>query len=518
MKAEYRRDLQNNYLILEASDDLEAEDFRLRMAEQNEIPGLLPMHSARMNGILYFHYEITSRQPLAALYEKRTMGCEDILFLFRAICDVLEALQRFLLDPAQLIFDPEFLYVDPEQHKVQFCYFPSEEAVSPVSVLAEFILKRLDHRDQGAVAAGYGFYQKAAEGNGSLHRILQGMLEMCCGGDREAGAADMDAVLGRAPGPGTGPESGAREKRLQEAESGEDEWESTGQGRRSRDRGRESRRQGQGDRGHAPGSRGQKRGDREQEREEPWADEWQEPCPVTHFERRSRERTEKREERKREDRKQRLPGRVDRLFALIHPAVLISGLFFLVVLELIFYLEFLTVTEAGGIFFLLISVEILANRFLRSSREKKKESRLADEEEDEEMYRLLQEEMYDFREPAAEIAKTQCLTPGEEQYGLRLVCIRGGSAGGSGPDIVAGPDPVCIGKIKGESDVILDSPTVSRRHARLECRDGVCYIRDLNSRNGTFLNGRRLNPREHCQVRQGDTVAFAEIEYRAVSQ
>ncbi len=462
MKAEYRRDLQNNYLILEASDDLEAEDFRLRMAEQNEIPGLLPMHSARMNGILYFHYEITSRQPLAALYEKRTMGCEDILFLFRAICDVLEALQRFLLDPAQLIFDPEFLYVDPEQHKVQFCYFPSEEAVSPVSVLAEFILKRLDHRDQGAVAAGYGFYQKAAEGNGSLHRILQGILEMCCCGDREAAAADMDAVAGRAPDPGTGPESGAQE--------------------------------------------------------ESWAGEWQESCPVTHFERRSRERTEKREERKREDRKQRLPGRVDRLFALIHPAVLISGLFFLVVLELIFYLEFLTVTEAGGIFFLLISVEILANRFLRSSREKKKESRLADEEEDEEMYRLLQEEMYDFREPAAEIAKTQCLTPGEEQYGLRLVCIRGGSAGGSGPDIVAGPDPVCIGKIKGESDVILDSPTVSRRHARLECRDGVCYIRDLNSRNGTFLNGRRLNPREHCQVRQGDTVAFAEIEYRAVSQ
>ena len=85
-----------------------------------------------------------------------------------------------------------------------------------------------------------------------------------------------------------------------------------------------------------------------------------------------------------------------------------------------------------------------------------------------------------------------------------------------GQDIFVGSSPVYVGKVKGESDVILDSPTVSRRHARLECREGVYYVKDLNSRNGTFCNGRRLRPQEQCQFVQGDEISFAEIGYRAV--
>ena len=72
MNAEYKRDLQNNYLILEAPE-AEEDDYRLRMAEQNEISGLLPFHSARKNGILYLHYEITSRQTLESVYERWAM-------------------------------------------------------------------------------------------------------------------------------------------------------------------------------------------------------------------------------------------------------------------------------------------------------------------------------------------------------------------------------------------------------------------------------------------------------------
>jgi pSer/pThr/pTyr-binding forkhead associated (FHA) protein len=55
-----------------------------------------------------------------------------------------------------------------------------------------------------------------------------------------------------------------------------------------------------------------------------------------------------------------------------------------------------------------------------------------------------------------------------------------------------------------EADVVLRDPEVSRRHARFEGHDGVLYVEDLKSSNGTFLNGRRL--REAVEVRAGDEI------------
>ena len=51
--------------------------------------------------------------------------------------------------------------------------------------------------------------------------------------------------------------------------------------------------------------------------------------------------------------------------------------------------------------------------------------------------------------------------------------------------------PVVIGRAS-PADLVLDSPTVSRRHCRLDLTDGGLRLTDLASTNGTFVNGARL--------------------------
>lgn len=52
-------------------------------------------------------------------------------------------------------------------------------------------------------------------------------------------------------------------------------------------------------------------------------------------------------------------------------------------------------------------------------------------------------------------------------------------------------DELTIGR-DGGADVVLPSPSVSVRHARLFVRDGKVILSDMGSTNGTAVNGRKI--------------------------
>lgn len=72
------------------------------------------------------------------------------------------------------------------------------------------------------------------------------------------------------------------------------------------------------------------------------------------------------------------------------------------------------------------------------------------------------------------------------------------------------------------ADIILPSDNVSRRHARLYTVDGRCYIEDLGSANGVFVNGRRIHEvfeiEKSAQVRVGDYYLHVKSDTAAAAE
>jgi pSer/pThr/pTyr-binding forkhead associated (FHA) protein len=52
---------------------------------------------------------------------------------------------------------------------------------------------------------------------------------------------------------------------------------------------------------------------------------------------------------------------------------------------------------------------------------------------------------------------------------------------------------------------------VSRRHARIYARDGICFVEDLDSTNGTFLNDERVTPYLPYAFKDGDILTFGTM-------
>lgn len=66
----------------------------------------------------------------------------------------------------------------------------------------------------------------------------------------------------------------------------------------------------------------------------------------------------------------------------------------------------------------------------------------------------------------------------------------------------------------GDQAALLDDPTVSRRHAAIEVRHGRMTLHDLDSRNGTYLNGTRIHGPAELHV--GDVVTFGNVDTQVV--
>ena len=74
-----------------------------------------------------------------------------------------------------------------------------------------------------------------------------------------------------------------------------------------------------------------------------------------------------------------------------------------------------------------------------------------------------------------------------------------------------------IGKERRRVDYcIANNNSVSRVHAKLKVRGGVCYISDLGSTNCTFVNGVKLSPNQEIALKKGDKVKISDEEFEII--
>jgi FHA domain len=72
-------------------------------------------------------------------------------------------------------------------------------------------------------------------------------------------------------------------------------------------------------------------------------------------------------------------------------------------------------------------------------------------------------------------------------------------------------DRISIGRAPNV-DVVIHSRFVSKLHAHIAFPEGeTLTVTDLDSQNGTFINGERLTPRSRTAIANGDILSFGEV-------
>lgn len=105
--------------------------------------------------------------------------------------------------------------------------------------------------------------------------------------------------------------------------------------------------------------------------------------------------------------------------------------------------------------------------------------------------------------------KTELL--GSYSKGIRLLRSTGKHPGDK--DIILDKDDFIIGRLSGHVDHVLYNNAVGKVHAEFVNKNGSCFIKDLNTMNGTYINNKRIESNKEIELKENDKIQLANSEF-----
>ena len=459
MEFSYIRDLTHNYMVVRPQG--EGEDYALRMALTQKIDGLLPVEARMINDELFLYYQTDSLLSLENKSLVQRPGRQALKELFLALLRMEHLLQDYLIGVDCLYLSPETVFTNPADDSWHFICMPFPHRQGTLDAFCEALLSVLDPEDSDAIADAYRICERVQEGNVRLRDLVCLLTE----GEEEE---ETDLYTQGSSCRTTGKDMSVH---LQKGGAVNMRYED---GRRNEDWAYE----GLPDAGDAASD----------------------PAPGT------RDDTKKRKQTVR-------PG----IFTLLFTAVLIADLYIR---------KNYILTDAGNILSLVVGAVCLAGAvgsFVYGCRMKRPRDDFSDAGWSEAGSYELWEDLYegDDAGPAYEDAvyadddaeepeETVLLSYSKNRRAHKLY----GRNSVNNCNIALDRLPLTLGKLAGRVDLQLRDRSVSRVHAHINRDDdGGIVVKDMNSTNGTFLNGIRLRPNESVRIRTGDEICFGNMVF-----
>lgn len=465
-------------------------DFQAKMLENNAIRYIVPLETVKAEGICHFYYNITSLVNLQIFLKRYELNRTDFLKLLLNLSSCISNSEGYLLSASNFIYDPEYVYIEPDTMEARLIYIPAEadghDAWTFQSLVSDVLMKHIDRAglDRNLVQR---ILSEVRSDMFSIRSFMILINELLYGGR----TCEPPATL---------PEPGIYDRVLEKS------------------------------------------------------------CKNDKIE----EKREDKENKETKSTKISLP--------LLVPAVLLQ-----IVMGLIIFLSRGFLDNVGknrtttylAVLMIVMAIDVLVFRKLQAmklfraystghtDRPAQKDElgtgddkaagpgkiRLGAAEEAaavirhdketsaakarERLKRLtgsITEERMQYTAPVAaertettareEIAsiysqKTEILSSNDKKVHM----LKSKRKYTSDLDIIVDKEEIIVGRLRGHVDRVLLNNAVGKLHAVLLCRNGTCFVKDLNSVNGTYVNGIRIESNKEVELKNNDSLRFADSEY-----
>ena len=489
LESNYIRELNRNYLVVSPGSDTITESFEIEMVKQNKIQGLLEFDIRHIDGRQMFIYEISSKQSIKNLYASTEMNFEMIAGLVQSVYHLIHATEEYLIDMNHILIDPEYIFIDIEKYNYYFVFFPElkMDAKDGFIKLSEYILDKVDHKDEKAVLLAYRIYKNTRSQNFKMEEIIS-FLHECAQKNNFYSDQNSKCRVNDIYDPQASDfMKNAEETTVETTVETKNSWI------------------------------------QKKEKSDRFNENSEDHDVFLHIDHEN--------QLKEQDFITRIAGIFFEKTNLIYISLILILLLSFILTGLGWYLGVIRISRLGmikieGILLLLLTLTVLLLE-IKVSREKTKSveehcnkvKQKMDHEEFEEAVAkekveikdfLIDNDFYKGDRKTFENGDTMLISFEKEE---ETKGILSGKIEGREETIELNSFPFTIGKLSGNVNLELADHSVSRMHARFYMIENQLYLEDLNSLNGTFKNGVRLNRNEPVMVQKNDEIEFAKIKF-----
>lgn len=172
IEAKYFRDYKHSYLILPCESAQPDKNYTCRLLTSNKLEEVLFCSLRHVNGAAYFYYDISSRTTLENMFYGRQLSFRQVKELFGQLYGIYCRLGDYFMDETKLVLLPGYIFYDLERKKYIGLYYPDYEENRPYEALMDYLLERMDSQDERLADIIYQIYERTEEITFSLRDAL----------------------------------------------------------------------------------------------------------------------------------------------------------------------------------------------------------------------------------------------------------------------------------------------------------------------------------------------------------
>lgn len=182
MEVTYKKDISHTYILFHgdhSEEKVNTETFQVQMVLHNLVEGLLPCSIMRMDADEVWRCECTNLQSLEELCKRRELGKDDFIWIINQILENIQELQDFLLDVNSLYLMPGEIYIHPEKMRLLCCMVPfyHNDIWGSLKQVLQFLLQYLDPQDNEVASMAYGFFRALSKEDCSMELLWSLLYE-----------------------------------------------------------------------------------------------------------------------------------------------------------------------------------------------------------------------------------------------------------------------------------------------------------------------------------------------------
>lgn len=175
LEAKYYKDYRHNYMILQCGRREAAGSYQHKILTSGKVSEILRCYMRHINGMVYYYYDISSRTTLDNLYRNKKMSLEQVKDVLRQLHGICDRLSGYFMDESHLVLQPEHIYYDLTDKRYIGLYYPDYEMPeeNACGVLMDYLLEHIDTEDEELTGKMYRICELSEEGYFTLGDALE---------------------------------------------------------------------------------------------------------------------------------------------------------------------------------------------------------------------------------------------------------------------------------------------------------------------------------------------------------